>query len=40
MPTTRELALDILRSSEFVAGEYSTSFLEEMEERLPALASR
>ena len=40
VPTTRELALDILRSSEFVAGEYSTSFLEEMEERLPALASR
>ena len=40
VPTTQELALDILRSAEFAAGEYSTSFLVEMEERLPALASR
>ena len=38
VPTTRGLALDILRSPEFGSGEYSTSFLEEMEERLPALA--
>jgi len=40
VPTTRGLALDILRSEEFASGEYSTSFLAEMEERLPALASR
>ena len=39
VPTTRGLALDILRSTEFASGEYSTSFLEEMEERLPALAA-
>ena len=38
VPTTRGLALDILRSPEFGGGDYSTSFLEEMEERLPALA--
>ena len=37
VPTTRGLALDILRSTEFVSGEYSTSFLEEMVGRLPAL---
>ncbi len=40
VPTTRGLALDILRSEEFASGEYSTSFLAEMDERLPALASR
>ena len=39
IPTTRELALDILRSPEFAEGDYSTSFLEEMEGRLPALAA-
>jgi acetyl-CoA carboxylase biotin carboxylase subunit len=39
VPTTRGLALDILRSTEFASGEYSTSFLEEMEDRLPALAA-
>ena len=38
IPTTRALALDILRSDEFVSGEYSTSFLDEMQGRLPALA--
>jgi acetyl-CoA carboxylase biotin carboxylase subunit len=38
IPTTRALALDILRSAEFVSGEYSTSFLDEMQGRLPALA--
>ena len=39
VPTTRGLALDILRSPEFARGEYSTTFLTEMEERLPALAA-
>ena len=39
VPTTRGLALDILRSPEFGSGDYSTSFLEEMEERLPALSA-
>jgi acetyl-CoA carboxylase biotin carboxylase subunit len=39
VPTTRELALDILRSPEFASGDYSTSFLAEMEGRLPALAA-
>ena len=38
VPTTRGLALDILRSPEFGSGEYSTGYLAEMEERLPALA--
>jgi acetyl-CoA carboxylase biotin carboxylase subunit len=40
IPTTRELALDVLRSPEFRSGDYSTSFLAEAEERLPALAAR
>ena len=39
VPTTRGLALDILRSAEFAGGEYSTSFLAEMEGRLPALTA-
>jgi len=39
VPTTRGLALDILRSAEFAAGQYSTSFLAEMEGRLPALTA-
>jgi acetyl-CoA carboxylase biotin carboxylase subunit len=39
VPTTRGLALDILRSEEFRSGVYSTSFLDEMEGRLPALAA-
>jgi acetyl-CoA carboxylase biotin carboxylase subunit len=38
VPTTREAALDILRSEEFQTGRYSTSFLEEAGARLPALA--
>jgi acetyl-CoA carboxylase biotin carboxylase subunit len=38
VPTTRELALDILRSPGFRGGSYSTRFLEEVEEQLPALA--
>ncbi|MBA2385429.1 MAG: acetyl-CoA carboxylase biotin carboxylase subunit, partial [Actinobacteria bacterium] len=40
VPTTQALAVDILRSEEFVSGEYTTSFLAEMEGRLPALAAR
>jgi acetyl-CoA carboxylase biotin carboxylase subunit len=39
VPTTRGLALDILRSEPFVAGRYSTSYLDEAEELLPSLAS-
>jgi acetyl/propionyl-CoA carboxylase alpha subunit len=38
IPTTRELALDILRSREFQGGTYSTSYLSEMEEHLPSLS--
>jgi acetyl-CoA carboxylase biotin carboxylase subunit len=38
VPTTQALALEILRSDEFASGSYSTSFLDEMEGRLPALA--
>ena len=36
--TTRDLALDILRSEAFVSGRYSTSYLAEMENSLPSLA--
>jgi acetyl-CoA carboxylase biotin carboxylase subunit len=39
VPTTRELAIDILRSEEFGSGHYSTGFLLEAGARLPALAS-
>jgi acetyl-CoA carboxylase, biotin carboxylase subunit len=38
VPTTRELAMDILRSEEFGSGRYSTGFLVEAGARLPALA--
>ena len=38
IPTTCGLALDVLRSPEFRSGEYSTTFLADVEERLPALA--
>jgi biotin carboxylase len=38
VPTTREVALDILGSDEFRSGDYSTSFLEEAGAKLPALA--
>ncbi|HEY5059619.1 MAG TPA: acetyl-CoA carboxylase biotin carboxylase subunit [Gaiellaceae bacterium] len=38
VPTTREVALEILDSDEFRSGEYSTSFLAEAGARLPALA--
>jgi acetyl-CoA carboxylase, biotin carboxylase subunit len=36
IPTTRELAIQILRSEQFTSGRYSTSFLEESGERLVA----
>jgi acetyl-CoA carboxylase biotin carboxylase subunit len=39
VPTTRELAIDILRSEEFGSGRYSTGFLLEAGARLPALAA-
>ncbi len=35
--TTREVAIDILRSREFRGGDYSTSYLAEMEGRLPSM---
>ncbi len=37
IPTTRELALDVLGSAEFRSGTYSTSTLEALEGRLPSL---
>ncbi len=37
IPTTRGLALDILRSDAFASGAYSTGYLDEMEEHLPSL---
>ena len=37
IPTTRELALDILRSETFRSGFYTTSYLAEMEHQLPSL---
>ena len=37
IPTTRELALDVLRSDGFRSGAYSTGYLEEMEALLPSL---
>jgi len=36
VPTTREIALEILDSEEFRSGDYSTSFLDEVQ--LAALA--
>jgi acetyl-CoA carboxylase, biotin carboxylase subunit len=39
VPTTRELAIDVLRSEEFAEGRYSTSFLEQAAGRLPALTA-
>jgi acetyl-CoA carboxylase biotin carboxylase subunit len=38
IPTTRELALDVLDSPEFRGGAYSTSTLVELEGRVPSLA--
>jgi acetyl-CoA carboxylase biotin carboxylase subunit len=40
VPTTIPVAVDILRSEEFVSGRYSTTFLAEAGARLPALAGR
>ena len=39
VPTTREFAIDVLRSEEFSAGRYSTTYVEQAARRLPALAS-
>jgi acetyl/propionyl-CoA carboxylase alpha subunit len=39
IPTTRDLALDILRSEAFASGRYSTSYLAEMEAHLPSLSA-
>jgi acetyl-CoA carboxylase biotin carboxylase subunit len=39
VPTTREAAIDVLRSEEFQRGDYSTTFLEEAGARLPALSA-
>ncbi|CAN5733484.1 MAG: acetyl-CoA carboxylase biotin carboxylase subunit [Actinobacteria bacterium] len=38
IPTTRELALDVLASPEFRSGEYSTSTLTDLEGRVPSLS--
>lgn len=38
IPTTRELALDVLASPEFRSGEYSTSTLADLEGRVPSLS--
>jgi acetyl-CoA carboxylase biotin carboxylase subunit len=38
IPTTRQLALDVLRSPGFADGNYSTGYLEEMEGLLPSLS--
>ena len=38
IPTTREVALDVLRSREFEKGEYSTATLSELEGRVPSLS--
>ncbi len=39
IPTTRDLALDVLGSREFRSGDYSTSTVTELEHRLPSLTS-
>jgi acetyl-CoA carboxylase biotin carboxylase subunit len=39
IPTTRELALDVLESREFASGEYSTSTLGDLEGRIPSLSA-
>ncbi|MFL5977205.1 MAG: acetyl-CoA carboxylase biotin carboxylase subunit, partial [Gaiellaceae bacterium] len=39
VPTTRELAIDILGSEEFASGRYSTGYLAEAAGRLPALVA-
>jgi len=40
VPTTRELAVDILGSEPFTSGDYSTSTLAELDGRVPSLARR
>jgi acetyl-CoA carboxylase biotin carboxylase subunit len=40
IPTTREAAIEILRTEEFASGRYSTSFLEESGRRLATLAAK
>ena len=37
IPTTRELALEVLRSDGFASGDYSTGYLDQMEAHLPSL---
>ena len=39
IPTTRDLALDVLGSAQFRSGDYSTSTLTELEGSLPSLVS-
>jgi biotin carboxylase len=39
IPTTRDLALDVLGSAAFRSGDYSTSTLKELEGSLPSLVS-
>jgi len=39
IPTTRELALDVLRSPQFASGDYSTSTLAELTGRVPSLTA-
>jgi len=39
IPTTRELAIDVLGSPQFRSGEYSTSTLAELEGRVPSLSA-
>jgi acetyl-CoA carboxylase biotin carboxylase subunit len=39
IPTTRDLALDVLGSREFRSGDYSTSTLAELEGRVPSMVS-
>lgn len=40
VPTTRELHMDILRHPAFVAGNFSTAFLEEVSDELPSLKGK
>ena len=37
IPTTRDLAIDVLRSEGFASGDYSTGYLEEMASAFPSL---
>ena len=39
IPTTREVALDVLRSRGFASGDYSTGYLAEMEPTFPSPAA-